>query len=85
MNTLSQQFNDQANWNISMLSLYMLIIIDDIERRKKRRRKRLARLQRSFQETATAHSREQYQRQVQAPHFRYTGPQPQYRVASPGF
>ena len=80
MNTLSQQFNDQANWNAFIWPLYMLLILDDIERKNKRRRKRIAKLQRLFHEAAMAQSREQYHRQVQARH-----PQPQYRVTSPGF
>lgn len=80
MNTLSQQFNDQANWNISIWPLYLLLILDDIERKDKRRRKNIAKLQRTFHENSVKQSREQYQRQVQA---RY--PQPLYRVTSPGF
>lgn len=81
MNILSQQFNEEANRNISMWSLYaLIIIIDDMERRKKRHCAFVSKLQRGFQEASVKQSREQYQRQVQA---RY--PQPQYRVTSPGF
>jgi hypothetical protein len=78
MNTLNQQFNDQANWNISMLSLYMLIILDDIERRQKRHHAFVSKLQRGFQEASVQQSREQYCRQIADTHKprRVAGPRP---------
>lgn len=69
MNTLTQQFNDQANWSIFIAPLFALLILDDIERRKKRRRAFVSKLQRNFQEASVQKSREQYQRQVQDRHL----------------
>lgn len=80
MNTLSQQFNDQANWSIFIAPLFALLILDDIERRKKRRRAFVSELQRNFQETSVRQSREQYRRQIVESHampkFCMTGPRP---------
>tara|TARA_B100000965_G_scaffold398190_1_gene415935 strand:- start:995 stop:1225 length:231 start_codon:yes stop_codon:yes gene_type:complete len=64
MNTLTQQFNDQANWNILFWSLFALMVLNDIERGEKRRRAFVSKLQRGFNETSKAQSQEQYQRQV---------------------
>ena len=62
MNTLSQQFNKQTNWNISMLSLYMLIIIDDIERREMCRKERISKMQSEFWVASMKETRDDYYR-----------------------
>lgn len=79
MDPLRQEFNTlAADWSIRITPLLTLLILDDIARRETRRRKRSERLDRQFNALSLTQSREQYQRQVQAP-------QPQYRLTSPNF
>ena len=51
MNSLTDNFNQQANWYIFILPLWVLLILDDIERRNKRR-KRILSLKNAFNDAA---------------------------------